>query len=68
MQWGQTFCLLRGWALTDRGVPNVVDRWFGENTFHASEFSDIRKLVALKDKWDPDNLFRVNQNIKPARP
>jgi FAD/FMN-containing dehydrogenase len=26
------------------------------------------RLVALKDKWDPDNLFRVNQNSKPARP
>ena len=25
------------------------------------------KLVALKDKWDPDNLFRVNQNVKPSR-
>jgi FAD/FMN-containing dehydrogenase len=25
------------------------------------------KLVALKDKWDPGNLFRVNQNIKPSR-
>jgi FAD/FMN-containing dehydrogenase len=24
------------------------------------------KLVALKDKWDPGNLFRVNQNIKPS--
>ena len=24
------------------------------------------KLVALKDKWDPENLFRVNQNIKPS--
>jgi hypothetical protein len=23
--------------------------------------------VALKDKYDPDNLFRVNQNIKPSR-
>jgi hypothetical protein len=23
--------------------------------------------VALKDKWDPDNLFRVNQNIRPSR-
>jgi glucosyl-3-phosphoglycerate synthase len=27
-----------------------VDRWFGENTFHAGEFSDIAKLVALKEK------------------
>jgi FAD/FMN-containing dehydrogenase len=25
------------------------------------------RLVALKDKWDPDNLFRVNQNIRPSR-
>jgi hypothetical protein len=24
------------------------------------------KLVALKDRWDPDNLFRLNQNIKPS--
>jgi FAD/FMN-containing dehydrogenase len=26
------------------------------------------RLVALKDKWDPNNLFRINQNIKPSRP
>jgi FAD/FMN-containing dehydrogenase len=25
------------------------------------------KLVALKEKWDPENLFRVNQNIRPRR-
>jgi FAD/FMN-containing dehydrogenase len=25
------------------------------------------RLVELKDKWDPDNLFRVNQNIRPSR-
>jgi FAD/FMN-containing dehydrogenase len=25
------------------------------------------RLVALKDKYDPDNLFRLNQNIKPSR-
>jgi hypothetical protein len=23
-------------------------------------------LVALKNKYDPDNLFRINQNIKPT--
>ncbi len=26
-----------------------------------------RRLVALKDVWDPTNLFRVNQNIAPSR-
>jgi glucosyl-3-phosphoglycerate synthase len=33
-----------------RSLPTIVDRWFAENTFHASEFSDIAKLVALKEK------------------
>jgi hypothetical protein len=26
------------------------------------------RLVALKEKWDPGNLFRVNQNIAPGQP
>jgi FAD/FMN-containing dehydrogenase len=25
------------------------------------------RLVALKEKWDPENLFRVNQNVRPRR-
>ena len=24
------------------------------------------RLVALKNKYDPTNLFRLNQNIKPS--
>ncbi|MDQ4035491.1 MAG: glucosyl-3-phosphoglycerate synthase [Chloroflexota bacterium] len=33
-----------------RSLPVVVDKWFGENTFHAHEFSDIKKLVSLKER------------------
>jgi hypothetical protein len=28
----------------------IVDKWFAENTFHAHEFADIRKLLALKQR------------------
>lgn len=31
-------------------LSTKVDRWFAENTFDSSEFSDIRALLALKEK------------------
>jgi FAD/FMN-containing dehydrogenase len=30
--------------------------------------STFERLVMLKDRWDPDNTFRLNANIPPSRP
>lgn len=34
----------------EESVSTRVDRWFAQNTFHSSEFADIRALVELKEK------------------
>ena len=38
--------------------PQASNWPFGEEKY--------ARLVALKDKYDPENLFRLNQNIKPS--
>jgi FAD/FMN-containing dehydrogenase len=36
-----------------------VRAFYGEETY--------ARLVAVKDRWDPDNVFAANQNIRPSR-
>jgi hypothetical protein len=38
----------------------------GEDRVKASYRENYDRLVAIKNKYDPTNLFRVNQNIKPS--
>jgi FAD/FMN-containing dehydrogenase len=38
----------------------------GEARVKAAFGDNYGRLAALKQKYDPDNLFRVNQNIRPA--
>jgi nucleotide-binding universal stress UspA family protein len=45
-----TLAAADAFAEHSRALPTIVDRWFAENTFHASEFRDIAKLVDLKEK------------------
>jgi FAD/FMN-containing dehydrogenase len=37
----------------------------GEDSIKGSYAGNYKKLVEIKTKYDPENLFRVNQNIKP---
>ena len=38
----------------------------GQERVKASYKDNYERLVKIKTKYDPTNLFRVNQNIKPA--
>ena len=37
----------------------------GENRIRATYGDNYDRLVAIKQKYDPTNFFRVNQNIEP---
>jgi FAD/FMN-containing dehydrogenase len=39
----------------------------GEERVKATYGDNYARLVTTKDKYDPNNLFRVNQNIKPTK-
>ena len=38
----------------------------GQERVHAAYRDNYPRLAAIKAKYDPANLFHINQNIKPA--
>jgi FAD/FMN-containing dehydrogenase len=45
---------------------NYLGQDEGDDRVRAAYGSNYQRLVALKKKYDPTNLFRTNQNIKPT--
>lgn len=37
----------------------------GDERIHAAYGNNYQRLVEVKTKWDPNNLFRINKNILP---
>ena len=65
VSWGRdAYAIAEPYSRTGRYVNDVADsgpdlgRWvYGDAKYD--------RLVAVKRAWDPDNVFRLNQNIKP---
>ena len=39
----------------------------GSDRVEAALSNGIMRLAEIKAKWDPENVFRTNRNIKPAK-
>jgi hypothetical protein len=65
--WARGFAeAMRAFGL-DRALPNFIEPDEGVARLRASYGQDkYDRLVELKNKWDPQNLFRMNQNIAPT--
>jgi hypothetical protein len=64
MAWGRgAFAALKPFMTTGRYVNDVVE--LGTDGAQIYGKAKYERLVSLKRKYDPDNFFRLNQNIRP---
>jgi hypothetical protein len=65
MQWAKDYWLaLHPFSAGGGYINMMMDE--GEDNVKAAYRDNHARLGQAKRKYDPDNLFRVNQNIKPA--
>jgi FAD/FMN-containing dehydrogenase len=65
IRWNREFCE----ALRPYLVPSAYSNYLsdeGETQVREAYGPNYQRLVALKHKYDPTNLFRMNHNIKPS--
>ena len=60
----ESFAALRSFATG--GYVNFMGDEGNEGTRAAYGEERLKRLVAVKDKYDPENMFRFNQNIQPS--
>jgi hypothetical protein len=65
MQWAKDYWLaLHPFSAGGGYINMMMDE--GEDNVKGAYRDNYVRLAQVKRKYDPDNLFRVNQNIKPA--
>jgi FAD/FMN-containing dehydrogenase len=66
VDWGQRLYADIEPSMTGGAYINYLSAEGGERVRAAYGPEKFARLQALKDKWDPTNLFRLNQNIPPS--
>jgi FAD/FMN-containing dehydrogenase len=66
MQWTREFWTAMRPFSTGGVYVNLLGQDEGQERVVAAYSENYERLVALKNKYDPTNLFRINQNIKPT--
>jgi len=64
-RWGRAYWKALHPFNMEGGYVNFMDADEADNRLELSYGENYKRLAAIKAKYDPDNLFRVNQNIKP---
>ena len=59
----EMYAVLRPFGMGGVYVNNLGDE--GHERVKAAYGENYDRLVTLKRKYDPDNLFRLNQNVHP---
>jgi FAD/FMN-containing dehydrogenase len=66
VRWGREFMeTMKPWA-TETAPPNFINDDRGERLRASYGEETYARLVALKNEYDPDNVFALNQNIPPG--
>jgi FAD/FMN-containing dehydrogenase len=63
--WAQQLYAALSPSLTGSSYINFLSAE-GDERVRAAYGSNYDRLVALKNEYDPTNLFRLNQNIRPT--
>jgi hypothetical protein len=66
IRWARAFAATMRPLSTGAGYVNALSEDDGDRLEAVYGPETYRRLVALKEKYDPTNFFRINQNIRPT--
>ena len=67
VRWARETSAAMGAFMSGAAYVNYLGADASRDAVRAAYGPAYDRLVALKDRYDPDNVFRLNQNIRPSR-